>query len=263
MPAAPKPYYAAGGASTRFYDLVTAADPALRDDIDAYARIAGARRTVLELGAGTGRVAIALAERGFHVTGLDLAPAMLAQAAAKQAALAEDIAARVQFVRGDMTALALGRRFDAIFATYFTLAHLPQARWKRALAGMARHLAPGGIVGLHLPIAERMAESPPPPDAPVFRHALDGGDALTLYVAGKSHDAGSARMDLMLDYAVTDAAGRERSRTRERLTYYAADPLEPAQAAGLESAGAAIAVGASGFIHLFRHKGENGADDGT
>ena len=80
MPAAPKPYYAAGGASTRFYDLVTAADPALRDDIDAYARIAGARRTVLELGAGTGRVAIALAARGFHVTGLDLAPAMLAQA---------------------------------------------------------------------------------------------------------------------------------------------------------------------------------------
>jgi SAM-dependent methyltransferase len=254
MPSPTKPYYAAGGASTRFYDLVTAADPSLGGDIDLYARIAGERRSVLELGAGTGRVAMALAERGFTVTGLDLSQAMLEQAEAKRAALPAEIAGRLRFVRGDMTALALGQRFDAIFATYFTLAHLPQARWKRALTGMARHLAPGGIIGLHLPIADRMADAPPPPDVPVFRQALPDGETLTLYVADKRFDAAGARMDLMLDYVVTDASGRERSRDRERLRYFAADPAEHARQAGLESDGAPVALGASGFIHLFRQR---------
>ena len=178
-----KPYYAAGASSTTFYDLVTDADPSLAGDVDLYAQLAGEGRRVLELGTGTGRVAIGLAERGFAVVGLDLAPAMLAQAEAKRADLPADIAARLTFVRGDLTSLALDRRFDAIFAPYFTLAHVqPSSGWKRAFAGIARHLAPGGVVGLHLPIAEKMAATPPPPDRPVVRHSLDDGRALTIYV---------------------------------------------------------------------------------
>jgi SAM-dependent methyltransferase len=262
MAAAVRPYYAAGGASTEYYDLVTDADRSLVGDIDIYAALAEHRTTVLELGAGTGRVAIGLAERGFAVTGLDLSAPMLTQAEAKRAALEPDVRDRLGFVRGDMTALALGRRFDAIFATYFTLAHLPITSWKRALAGMARHLAPGGIVALHLPIVARMADPPPPPTAPVFARAIGDGRTLRLYVAGKDHDPAAGRMVLLLDYVTLGADGAEIDRRRERLTFHMADPEPYAAAAGLRTAGMPIAVGASGFIHLFEAKG-NGADDGT
>ena len=249
-----KPYYSAGACSTTFYDLVTEADPSLAGDVDIYAELAGGGRTVLELGAGTGRVAIALAERGFDVVGLDLAPAMLAQAEAKRAALPADVAARLAFVRGDLTAMALGRTFDAIFAPYFTLAHLqPATAWKRAFAGIARHLSPGGIVGLHLPITEKMGATPPPPDRPVIQHELDEGCRLTIYVASQDMDARLGRMDLALDYVVTDAAGREDSRSRERFTYFAADPIPFAERAGLREARAPIALGNAGFVHVFQH----------
>ena len=82
-----RPYYADKGLSAAFYDTVTAADARLAGDIDAYARLAPTGGSILELGVGTGRLAFALAEMGFSVVGVDIAPAMLAQAQAKRADL--------------------------------------------------------------------------------------------------------------------------------------------------------------------------------
>jgi SAM-dependent methyltransferase len=258
-------YYAANGASTLYYDFVTAADSALAGDIDIYASLVQAGARILELGTGTGRVAIALAERGFPVTGLDIAPAMLVQAETKTKALPPDVAARLRFVRGDLTALALAERYDAIFATYFTLAHLPPATsWKRALTGMARHLVPGGSIALHLPIAAQMSAPPPPPDRPVFRQPLGGGSELTLYVVGK--EARPGRMTLLLDYVVRDSSAVEISRSRESLTYFMADPAPFAERAGFVRTRDPIPLGKSGHIHIFEKSpisGKNGADDGT
>ena len=62
----------------RLYDLDLLEDPG---DLDLY--VALARRTggpILELGVGTGRVAVPLAEAGYEVTGVDIDPAMLARA---------------------------------------------------------------------------------------------------------------------------------------------------------------------------------------
>src|SRR5688500_19962569 len=59
------------------------------------ARLAG-RRPVLELGVGTGRLAIPLAERGVDVVGVDSSPAMLERLASKPGA------DRVEVVPGDM-----------------------------------------------------------------------------------------------------------------------------------------------------------------
>lgn len=247
-----KPYYSAGASSTAFYDLVTDADPSLSGDIDLYTELVGKGRRVLELGTGTGRVAIALAARGFEMVGLDIAPAMLAQAEAKRARLPPDIAARLSFVRGDLTAMALDGGFDAIFAPYFTLAHLqPATGWKRAFAGIARHLAPGGVVGLHLPIAEKMGAPPPPPDRPVAQHRIDDDRTLTIYVASQTMDARLGRMDLALDYVVTVASGAEEGRSRERFSYFTADPIPFAARAGLRPTRAPIALGDAGFVHVF------------
>jgi len=126
-----RPYYGDKGLSAAFYDTVTAADARLHGDVDIYAGLAPAEGAVLELGVGTGRIAIALAERGFSVVGVDIAPAMLAQAAAKQAELDPSVARRVELRRGDMAALDLKRTFDLVVCGYFTLAHVPRgAAWR-------------------------------------------------------------------------------------------------------------------------------------
>ena len=58
-----RPYYAERGLSAAFYDTVTAADARLAGDLDIYADLAAAGGSILELGSGTGRLAIALAQR--------------------------------------------------------------------------------------------------------------------------------------------------------------------------------------------------------
>lgn len=65
--------------------------------------------SVLDVGCGTGRHAIQLAKHGFSVTGLDLSPEMLAQAAS--AARASSV--QVHWVREDATSFSMAERFDA------------------------------------------------------------------------------------------------------------------------------------------------------
>ena len=73
-----------------YYDLEYAT---YDEDIDFYVRFAdaldpGRKLPVLELGCGTGRISIALAEAGFRVVGVDISPAMLEACADKARALA-------------------------------------------------------------------------------------------------------------------------------------------------------------------------------
>lgn len=251
--AEPRPYYADKGLSAVFYDLMTALDPTLIGDIDVYADLLAPESSVLELGAGTGRVALALAERGHRVVGLDLAPSMLAQAEAKLKRAEPEVAQRVRFVRGDMTALSLPGPFDAVVCPFFGLAHLPAgAAWKNVFAGVAKRLPPGGLAAFHLPLAERMAEAPPPSDRPVLNVPVGGGRHLQVFVASRSFRPGPNRFDQVIDYVVVAPDGGEEHRSRERLTYYAADPLPFAEAAGLNLEGAPCPLGGAGEIFVFR-----------
>ena len=96
---------------------------------------------ILELGCGTGRVAIPLAKRGHIVTGVDLSHSMLAQALRKSKA--ED--ASVAWVMSDMRDFALKRKFPLVIATINTLCHLLTLEELEAcLASVKRHLTPGG-----------------------------------------------------------------------------------------------------------------------
>jgi SAM-dependent methyltransferase len=251
--AEPRPYYSDKGLSAAFYDLTTALDPTLAGDIDLYAELLAPQSSVLELGAGTGRVALALAERGHRVLGLDLAPAMLVQAAAKLKRADPAVAERVRFVRGDMTALRLGESFDAVLCPFFALAHLPAgAAWRNVFAGVARHLKPGGIAAFHLPLAERMAEAPPPGDQAVMNAPVGAGRRLQIFVVERRFREGLNRFDQVLDYVILGPDGRVERRSRERMTYYAADPGPVAEAAGLARDGEPRPLGGAGEIHVFR-----------
>lgn len=84
----------------------------------------GERAVVLELGAGTGRLAIPLAERGFVVTALDASTAMLDRLRAKPGA------ERVTPLHGDMAdpVSAVGdQRFGLVFVAWNTFFNLTSA----------------------------------------------------------------------------------------------------------------------------------------
>src|SRR5512141_1164153 len=87
-------------ALARLYDVDLIEDPG---DVELY--LALARRTggpVLEIAAGSGRVAIPLAAAGFDVTAVDLDPAMLARAAAASEAEGSAVRKRLDFVEADL-----------------------------------------------------------------------------------------------------------------------------------------------------------------
>jgi SAM-dependent methyltransferase len=91
-----------------------------------------AGRSVLDVGTGTGRAAIALASRGASVTGVDASAEMLA--VAERRAAAAGVA--VTFAGGDAHGLAFGdRAFDAVICLR-VLMHAPG--WHASLAELCR-----------------------------------------------------------------------------------------------------------------------------
>ena len=101
--------------------------------------LAGTAGRLLELGSGTGRLLLPLAERGFAVQGIELSPEMVAQMREKPGA--ESIPVLV----GDMASFALAERFDVVLLAYNTLFNLTtQERQVQCLELAATHLAPGG-----------------------------------------------------------------------------------------------------------------------
>jgi SAM-dependent methyltransferase len=249
-----RPYYADRSLSAAFYDVVTAADQRLAGDIDIYARLAPPEGRVLELGAGAGRIAFALAGQGFTVTGIEIAPAMLVQAQTKRSALDEETAARVTLRRGDMTALDLKASFDLVICPYFTLAHVPAgAAWRNTFATAARHLQPGGIAAFHLPLRAVMS-SPGPgnPDLPVLDEPLDSGGRLQLYVRERTFRDAIGRLDQVIEYVERGPDGQVLRRSPERLTYYLTDPEPLAAEAGLVRRPDPVELGGVGEIWVFQ-----------
>jgi SAM-dependent methyltransferase len=118
----------------------------LEDDLDMY--LGFAERTggpILEIGSGTGRVALALAEAGHTVVGLELSDAMRSIAQAKIAAA--ELADRVTLVAGDMRRFKLDRRFGLVVAPLNIFLHnLTLDDQLATLISIHTHLRPGGLL---------------------------------------------------------------------------------------------------------------------
>ncbi len=111
--------------------------------IEAYAQRAGS--PLLELGCGTGRLLIPLADAGYRVTGVDLSPEMLRIARAK--AEAAGVADRLTLVEGDYAGVSLDETYRLAFVVMNTFLHLnTQERQLSALRHWRQHLAPGGLL---------------------------------------------------------------------------------------------------------------------
>lgn len=99
---------------------------------------------VLDLGAGTGRVALHLAARGHRLVAVEQ-DALLAEALERRAG-ERGLGERIEVVRADARELGLERRFKLIIAPMQLLHMLGgAAARRRALGAVARHLAPGGL----------------------------------------------------------------------------------------------------------------------
>lgn len=96
---------------------------------------------VLELGAGTGRIAIPLHLMGHKVTAVDLSPSMLAELRRK------DHDDGVRIVQADMCGVRLTARvFDVVLCLCNTFAYATSAeRQRQVLSTVRHHLAPAGF----------------------------------------------------------------------------------------------------------------------
>lgn len=100
---------------------------------------------VLELGCGTGRVALAIAEAGHRVTGLDISQRMLGRAEKRRYALSAGVCDRVQFTEGDMTRFKLDAKFRLVIIPFRPFQHLLETQQQiDCLNCVCRHLADGG-----------------------------------------------------------------------------------------------------------------------
>jgi ubiquinone/menaquinone biosynthesis C-methylase UbiE len=79
---------------------------------------------VLDLGCGTGRIAIPMAEAGVFVTGLDMAPAMVEIARKQALQRGVEVQERARFMEGDMRHFELDQRFKLIIIPYTGFMHL-------------------------------------------------------------------------------------------------------------------------------------------
>jgi SAM-dependent methyltransferase len=113
----------------------------IRDAIVAYTR-AGRDTRFLELGVGTGRIALPFIRAGYDYTGVDISPAMMARLSGKLAGDAGKATYRLQLREADITALPFeAAHFDVIIAVH-VLHLVPE--WQHAIQEARRVLRPGG-----------------------------------------------------------------------------------------------------------------------
>jgi len=228
---------ASARALARLYDLDLVEDPG---DLDLYLALAG--RTggpILELAAGTGRLAIPLAEAGHRVTAVDLDPAMLERARAAADRAGHAAASRLELVEADLLGLDLAEAGTYRLAfiglnSLFLLATRDAQR--EAMRTLARHLAPGGLaaVDVWLPDPDDLARFDGRLIFEYLRVDPDTGHEVTK-VATARYDATTALVDLTSIYE-EGRSGEPAARwiRRDALRLMGADELRAhAEEAGL------------------------------
>jgi trans-aconitate methyltransferase len=123
-------------------------DPA----VDFLANLAG-DGAALELGVGTGRIALPLSQRGVRVHGIDLSPAMIERLQAKPGA--DGIGVTV----GDFASTRVEGSFRLVYLVFNTIANLTtQQEQVACFRNAAAHLEPGGyfVIEVEVPQLQRL-----------------------------------------------------------------------------------------------------------
>jgi len=172
---------------------------------------------VLELGCGTGRITMALAETGKRITGLDLSERMLERAVKKRAELRVEARERVHLVQGDMTRFELGEKFRLIIIPFRPFQHLLEVRQQMdCLDCVRKHLAPGGrlILDVFQTDAERMHDPVHMREALVTEYKTADGRQVHISERVAGFHRAEQRNDVEMIFSISHPDGRQ-----ERLVF--------------------------------------------
>jgi SAM-dependent methyltransferase len=124
-------------------------DPAVVDPVlDFLVELAGDGRA-LELGVGTGRVALPLSQRGVSVHGIDMSSAMVARLREKPGG--KDIGVTI----GDFATTTVEETFSLAYLVFNTISNLTtQAAQVACFGNVAAHLEPGGCFVIEVGVPE-------------------------------------------------------------------------------------------------------------
>ena len=136
---------------------------ARRADVAFYVDRSVGHGPVLELGCGTGRVALALARAGVEVVGVDASASLLERAERTRKRAPAEVRDRVRFVGGDVREVRLGAKFPLVIAPFNVWMHLySDDDLARGFATARAHLRRGGrfIFDVRVPDAGELARDP-------------------------------------------------------------------------------------------------------
>ena len=222
----------------RYYD----AENALKtDDLAFYSDLVadlldGQDGPALDVGSGTGRVLLHLAQAGLRVTGFEVSPAMLARARRKLDVL-PDLHNRIAMIEADIAGVQLEERFALITVSYHTFMHVrTQAEQLAALARFREWLAPDGLLVIDLPNAGDLYASPDDGSVVLERSFVEPESGhVVMQQSVSALDRAAQRMDITWIYDEIDEEGVVR-RTLAPQTFHCYFPAEMAlllRAAGL------------------------------
>lgn len=133
----------------------------LTEDLEHYRRLARAAGRVLELGAGSGRVTVPMAETGASVLAVDLSSTMLDRLRARLKAQPLDVEA----VRGNFLELDVGERFPLVALPFNAIHHVYEPEdVLRLFEVVKRHMEPGARFAMDMLV----------PDPDFFAREPDG-----------------------------------------------------------------------------------------
>ena len=176
----------------RFYD---AENRDKTDDLALYSRLASRHKgDILDVGCGTGRVLLHLAQEGHRAFGIDNDPRMLARLESKLQRLPQ-LREKVSVAQADVLRHQYERKFSLVLLTYNALMHFrEQERQISLLQRLRSWLADGGALLIDLPNA-----------GPVF--ASEDNDTLTLERAFLDDESG--HMVMLQSVSALDRAAQE------------------------------------------------------
>jgi SAM-dependent methyltransferase len=126
------------------YDLWASADPAYKATHDFYVRLCEeSDGIIVELGIGTGRIAIDIAKQGKNIIGVDISNSMLEEC--RLQATKNGVLDRIRLLRDDIRTFEIEQKADLIIFPFRSIGHfLSIDSKKQALKNIYDQLAPGG-----------------------------------------------------------------------------------------------------------------------
>jgi len=204
-----------------YYDL-THAD--LTEDIAWVLGLAAeANGRILELGCGSGRLLLPLAQAGFSVTGVDNSPAMLVRAAERLAAAGKAVQERVSLVEQDAAHLTLpgNARFALALIPYNTAMHFDTEQLVAVLRQVRGVMAENGRLAIDVINPAYIIQTPDEPTLALDRVLEDTErEETVLQLSSNRLDSDTQTLHITWVYDASPIGGGAVRRTVAQASYH-------------------------------------------